>query len=188
MKYPDFIEQLIVEKEYNQLTPTEKQQVMEWVDSETEYTAIRQLLAGIDAATEGEAEFIPSAGIKTDLQAAFNKKHNKPAGLKFTRNWVVISSVAASLLLVALSVWVFNRDEKQVVSKVDVPQTEKDVIIENPPPITAKTETITPLITNEPTPQPENNNNNVLPEAVDNTNSIAIATYPDLNELMITVF
>jgi hypothetical protein len=188
MKYPDFIEQLIIDKEYSQLTPAQKEQVGEWVQNEAEYTVIRQLLINVDAIAEGEQQLTPPTKIKTDLQQAFNKKHanNKP---KYSPNWAVGLRVAASVLVLAIAIFVYRQDKPEDISKAKQPNIDGAEIKQHPE-VVAKTEptaTAGGKIEVAPTNVPDEPKE-PKPTEINNINSVTAATYADLNELVVTVF
>lgn len=108
MNYPDFIEELILSKSYTQLSEAEKALLAEWVTDEQEYEAIRLLLKGIGAAAQDSEQ--PPLAIKTSLQNAFAQKH--PAKKRAALSWraIAVTSIAASVVLVAYIGFLLTQD------------------------------------------------------------------------------
>lgn len=165
MKYPDFIEKIIIEKNYNQLTTGEKAQVGEWIASEQEYNSIKNILAGIDMMATASPVSLPPPAIKQSLQHTFAGKH-KRAILK-RRLAYTFSGVAASVIIF-LSLWVLFNDnspqEKKVVQNVP-PAKEKQ--IPAPPP-----QNVPPQQTPKAEPKTHEGSQIVMPEIIEDTEEI----------------
>ena len=191
MNFPDFIEKIVLEKEYHQLTAGEKAGLAEWIKNEEEYSSIRALLLKMNASGIGEEQVVPSAEIKEKLKAAFAEKHRKPSRLLVKRRgWII--SAAASVIIVLAAVFL-------LVDKDPVPQPQVSEVKKETPSI--------------PTPDPEQEPETKADTPVDNTikpspekkikepsvpgpalpeetvsNSVALADHPDLAGLTVVVF
>lgn len=126
MSYPDFIEELILKKEYSALTDAEKQQLSEWVGSEEEYTKIRQLLLGIEGATIAMDEEEVPTHVKNNLQEAFAKKYgSKKATSNVRWRTVAIVSIAASVALLVYVGTLFIQQSPQPQVAENIPTSKK---------------------------------------------------------------
>lgn len=125
MKYPDFIEELLLAKAYTDLTADEKQQVGEWLTNEEEYTKIRELLVGIESAFSKEEEEQVPAHIKTTLEQAFTKKYKAKRLLTMRWQLVATLSIAASLALVFYIGSLFNQQQKPTEVAINTPKKEE---------------------------------------------------------------
>ncbi len=127
MKYPDFIEELLLEKEYSALSDAEKQQVNEWVANEEEYTKIRELLLGIEGAVSQQDEEEVPEHIKNNLEQAFAKKHKAKRVLTLRWQLVATISIAASLALLFYVGSLFKQQQKPTEVAVKTPiEKEED--------------------------------------------------------------
>lgn len=192
MKYPDFIEQLILEKSYAQLSAEEKAQVAEWVATEAEYTNIRSLLTTLEGAVKSEIENPVPDRLKRQLTQAFEQKHNKqsPKGLIIFKKYAVPLSIAASLLIIA------------TVAGVLLTSVPPTVVAENKTTPTPATETpVTPPTVNENpiqkieevTPTNIIPDNTETPHTIEHTpepqsQTVTAANNPDLVSMTVIVF
>ncbi|MDL5049924.1 hypothetical protein QQ054_28325 [Oscillatoria amoena NRMC-F 0135] len=192
MKYPDFIEQLILEKSYAQLSAEEKAQVAEWVATEAEYTNIRSLLTTLEGAVESAMGNPVPDRVKQQLTQAFEQKHNKQSqkGLIIFKKYAVPLSIAASLLIIA------------TVAGVLFTSAPPTVVVENKTTPTPSTETpVTPPTVNESpiqkiekvTPTNTIPDNTETPHTVKHTpepqsQTVTAANNPDLVNMTVIVF
>lgn len=192
MKYPDFIEQLILEKSYAQLSAEEKAQVAEWVATEAEYTNIRSLLTTLEGAVESEIENPVPDRLKRQLTQSFEQKHSKQdqKGLIIFKKYAVPLSIAASLLIIA------------TVAGVLFTSAPPTVVAENKTTPTPSTETpVTPPTVKESPVQevekvtPTNTipDNTETPHIVEQTpepqlQTVTAANNPDLVSMTVIVF
>ncbi len=192
MKYPDFIEQLILEKSYAQLSAEEKAQVAEWVATEAEYTNIRSLLTTLEGAVESAMGNPVPDRLKRQLKQAFEQKHNKQSQkeLIIFKKYAVPLSIAASLLIIATAAGVLLTSAPPTVvaenKTTPTPSTETPVTpptvnespiqkIEKVKPInTIPDNTETPH-TSEHTPEPQ-------------LQTVTAANNPDLVNMTVIVF
>lgn len=157
MRYPDFIEELLLAKAYTELTADEKQQVGEWLTNEEEYTKIRELLVGIESAFGDDKDDEAPAHLKTTLEQAFTKKYKAKRMLTIRWQAVVMITVAASLALIFYVGSLFQHNQKPTEVAMNTPQKE---------------ETNTPNIVTKPsTPKVEKFENEEL-AATDNNNQV----------------
>jgi hypothetical protein len=192
MKYPDFIEQLILEKNYNQLSAEEKAQVAEWVSTEAEYNNIRSLLANLEGVIDTSNTLLPSNNVKQQLAQAFARRHDKQPKKGFTvlKKYTAPLSIAASLLILATMAVVLQTSPPATVvaekKTIPVPTTETPV---TPPTVNEspiqKIEEVTPTNT-----IPDNTE---TPHTVEHTpepelQTATVAANPDLVAMTVVVF
>lgn len=127
MKYPDFIEELLLAKEYSTLTETEKLQVGEWVTNEDEYTEIRELLLGIESAFGEAEEDKTPAHIQATLEQAFAKKYKAKRMLTIRWQAVAMITVAASLALIFYVSTLFTNNIKPTEVAENLPKKEQSL-------------------------------------------------------------
>lgn len=194
MKYPDFIEQLILEKSFIQLSPEEKAQVAEWIATEAEYNNIRGLLTTLEGAVASGTENPVPGRVKQQLTQAFEQKHNKQSqmGLIILKKYAVPLSIAASLLVIA------------TVAGVLLTSVPPAVVAENKTTPTPSTETpVTPPMVNEspiqkieevsPISTVDNTGTIETPQPVEHTpepqlQTVTAAHNPDLVSMTVIVF
>ena len=124
------IEDIIIEKPFEELSSKEREEVSQFVESEDEYTMMRRIL--ITAPTIGD-DIQPSPELKQDLTAMFNQHHaatannDKKAGF-WNNNWVM---TIAAILLLCLLVYPFvnsnnilESNGQVLVAKNDTPKVE----------------------------------------------------------------
>lgn len=144
MKYPDFIEQLILEKDYTQLSAEERGQVAEWVSTEAEYNNIRNLLVNLEGVIDTSDPTLPSNDVKQQLAQAFARKHGKQnkKGLIVLKKYTTPLSIAASLVVIA------------VVTGVLLTRPAPTIVAEHKTePSTAETPIVTPKTNESPAPK-----------------------------------
>ena len=132
MKYPDFIEELLLTKAYTNLTDKEKLQVSEWVDNEEEYTQIRELLLGIEGAFGTEEEELVPAHIQTTLEQAFAKKYKAKRMLTIRWQAVAMLTVAASLALIFYVGSLFQHNQKPTEIAMNEAKKEETITPNKP--------------------------------------------------------
>ena len=123
MRYPDFIEELMMAKSYAELSDAEKEQVAEWVSSEDEYNNIRQLLIGLNTAFTADEEQEAPAHIKTSLQQAFAQKYATKKRTTFSWRAVAIVSIAASVALLVYVGVLFTKENTTTPTAVNTEAT-----------------------------------------------------------------
>jgi cytoskeletal protein RodZ len=126
MRYPDFIEELLLKKEYSALSDAEKQQVNEWVANEEEYTKIRELLLGIEGVVSLQDEEDVPEHIKSNLERAFAKKYKAKRVLTLRWQLVATISIAASLALLFYVGSLFKQQQKPTEVAVKTPIEEEE--------------------------------------------------------------
>lgn len=147
MRYPDFIEELLLAKTYAELTNAENQTVKEFVANEEEYTKIRELLLGIEGAVDEQKKEVIPPHIENKLHKAFEAKHK--AKKVFTMRWQLIStlSIAASLALIIYIGTLFKKQPQstEVAVNTKTEQVKKDT----PKTIESQPKTIEPTLKEE---------------------------------------
>lgn len=123
MRYPDFIEELIMAKSYAELSEAEKEQVAEWVSSEDEYNNIRQLLIGLNTAFIADEEQEAPTHIKASLQQAFAQKYAPKKRTTFSWRAVAIVSIAASVALLVYVGVLFTKENTTTPTAVNTEAT-----------------------------------------------------------------
>ncbi|HYG14949.1 MAG TPA: hypothetical protein VEC12_04280 [Bacteroidia bacterium] len=191
MNFPDFIEKIVLEKEYHQLTAGEKAGLAEWIKNEEEYSSIRALLLKMNVSGIGEEQLAPSVKTKEKLKAAFAEKHKEPSRLLVKRRVGIISAAASVIIVLAA---VFLLVDKDPVPQPQVSEVKKETpSIPTPAPEQEpETKTETPADnTIKPSPEKEIKETSVpqpaQPEETAN-NSVALADQPDLAGLTVVVF
>lgn len=215
MKYPDFIEDIIISKAYAELTSEEKEKVAEFIGSEDEYTTVRSFLISMEK-TVGEVETpLPSATAKDKLMASFDTKYTRKKPLLVSRRTMAVISVAASLTLLVAVIWWWqtsnpvspgqvaeNQDSKAVIpaptgemDKEIVPETKEKTqsgtveLAEN----SSETQTVNSSdAASAPAKQKAtiSEADDTIPESVDSKTPISasLAMYDDLAEMTVTIF
>lgn len=188
MNFPDFIEKIVLKKEYNQLTPGEQSELAEWIKNEEEYNSVRALLLRMNTAGLGEERVMPSLQTKEKLKTAFAAKHPKPSVLSAKKRVWILSAAASVIVLLAAMFLLTDKNPVQdsfteVKKEIPVEQPE----IKTPVQDTQKIEESQVWPPNEsklPVSQ--------LPASVDKEEtppaSVALADQPDLEGLTVVVF
>lgn len=202
MKFPDFIEQLILSKPYSQLTAEEKNSLSEYISSEDEYNTVQAFIANMQTALANETPIQPALDAKAKLMATFAQTHKTKSGFGVIhgKRLLVGISVAASLAIAVGAVWVFMDREKTpdtiavVDSKKETPQSQgpnkqKTLL---PPKPTTKTRTIAeekPIEPIEAVFADTVKEEIIRPfEEVEEPKSISLAVYTDLPTMTVTIF
>lgn len=201
MKFPDFIEQLILSKPYSQLTAEEKNSLSEYISNEDEYNTVKGFIANMQVALIDETTVQPALDTKTKLMATFVQTHKKKSGFGVIhgKRLLVGISVAASLVIAVGVVWVFL-DREKTPDTIAVVDTKKETQ-QNPEP-DKQTNSPQEKSTQKIRPKVEEQNiepkilldeqeetENVLPPIQDNTiTSFSAKEYDDLVSMTVTIF
>lgn len=192
MKYPDFIEQLILEKDYTQLSAEERGQVAEWVSTEAEYNNIRNLLVNLERVIDTSDTILPSNDVKQQLVQAFARKHGKQPKRGFTvlKKYTTPLSIAASLVVIAVVTGVLlTRPAPTIVAehKTEPSPVETPIVTpktnESPAPKVQEVAPVTASTIDNPAPQVLIEN---TPEA--QVQNVTVAHNADLVNMTVVVF
>lgn len=188
MNFPDFIEKIVLKKEYNQLTPGEQSELAEWIRNEEEYNSVKFLLIKMNIAGVGEDRVMPSIQTKEKLTAAFAARHPKPTPLSAKRRVWILSAAASVIVILAAVFLLTNKNPVQqpfTEIRKETPVVQPD--IKAPVQDAQKTEENQTLPSNK-NKVPESQ----LPVSPDKKEtpvaSVALADQPDLEGLTVVVF
>ena len=183
MKQPDFIEKILLEKEYNQLTAEEKTLVNEWIAGEEEYNVLRNTLAGIQFTVAHDALVQPSAQTSEKIKAAFTAaRHRKPVS---PLRYIVLGLSVAAAVLVFVSVWMFTANNPQPKPTAGTTKTETITLPPvdfQPMPDTLSKTPVSPQVKEEPAPQAAQLPETTGPEPVEMETATAQSISMDQNE------
>ncbi len=130
-------EQILINKEYSELTDIELNTVSEYIHNEKEYYEVQSVLRSLEL--NKEENLVPGKLLKEKLMSGFSQKSsatNTTKTISLRSRFVIISSLAAACILFLLIFETFDIKESKTINKLALKKSysfsNKKYIRQNP--------------------------------------------------------